>query len=322
MITINDYLKPIKMMTEQEKEVYFDRVKRWTEEDYPRLCAVQEAWTASDIKSFDEGCTLISVLQGARQWLPSKIYQKDIKRRLTWVRDWLDEINRRYGKVDFAAMPHPNEAVGRAIYVAAKAERSKSYATVVKEQADAAVADGKIPATATARPKHLDAYLHLLPVKVQEDAAQLSALYLKLGEFHQMLHKIADDPRANPKDREKYAKAVTKAADTIDAIYAEVEAAWEALSDADKAKAGVPVAEVKPAAEESVPSGLPAKDESAAEEDANTRHTEPEATETPAKEEAEPTSEEPATEAHPKKSTTKKSAAKKTTPKKTTKKSE
>ena len=313
MITINDYLKPIKMMTEHEKEVYFDRVKRWTEEDYPRLCAVQEAWTASDIKSFDEGCTLISVLQGARQWLPSKIYQKDIKRRLTWVRDWLDEINRRYGKVDFTAMPHPSEAMGRAIYVAAKSERSKNYATVVKEQADAAVADGKVPATATARPKHLDAYLHLLPVKVQEDAAQLSALYLKLGEFHQMLHKIADDLRANPKDREKYAKAVTKTADTIDAIYAEVEAAWEALSDADKAKAGVPLAEVKPT-EESVPSGLPAKEEKPS--------TEPETTEEPAKEEAEPATEEPATEAQPKKSTTKKSAAKKATPKKTAKKAE
>lgn len=312
MITTNDYLKPIKKMTEQEKEVYFDQVKKWTEEDYPRLCAVQEAWTANEFKSFDEGCVLISVLQGARAWLPSKIYQKDIQRRLTWVRDWLTEINRRYGKVDFAAMPHPSEAMGRAIYVNAKAERSKDYAQVVKGQADAALADGKIPETSTARPKHLDAYLHLLPAKVQADAAQLSALYLKLGELHGMLHLKAD-PRHDPRDRQKYAQAVVRVSDSIDAIYAEVEAAWEALPEDEKAKAGATIAETQqtkasaapdlPASASDAPASAEAKGEPA--EVAENAKTEPVTQE----------------EAKPKKAA-KKATAKKASAKKTAKKTE
>ncbi len=246
MITSNDYLKSITKMNEQEKEIYFARVKKWTEEDYPRLCAVQEAWTANDFKSFDEGCILISALMAARAWLPEKIYRKDINRRLTWVRDWLAEINKRYGNVDFGRVDTAQrEELGqRAIFAATpKGVQPTTLHGTAAAHARAAEAAGKIPAAPTPRPKHLDAYVHLLSKELQEAVATLSSMYLKQGEFSQMLQKLADDPRSNPADRERYAKALSKVSDAIYAIYARAEAEWEALPETEKAKVGVVAAQ-------------------------------------------------------------------------------
>jgi hypothetical protein len=79
------------------------------------------------------------------------------------------------------------------------------------------------------RPKHIDQYVHLLPQKTQERAAQVKDLLRDMDVSREKMRLLMDDETASAADREAWAKKVTSIDNKIRKIYDELDREWDKL---------------------------------------------------------------------------------------------
>ncbi len=93
MLNKSEFLKLVGTMTQTELDQYWTQLQRWTNETYPRLCAIADAWTECDIKDYKEGIRLCSALRSAREFCTQPM-SADALKRLQRVRYYINEIDK------------------------------------------------------------------------------------------------------------------------------------------------------------------------------------------------------------------------------------
>ena len=243
MLKKKHYLKDIGMMKSEEVERYWISVRRWTCENYPRLCSLVDAWTDTDIKDFDEGLRLVSALRSARPYVGAA-YAMDVKQRLKVMRDFLSEIDQYIrrnaselhvivdessdGTVDFVS----GEAVRKA-NTPEKRRIKKFVARVSRPNrtdengVETAPEPSPVPEVDGRRPQHLSQYIHVLPDNLQKEAQNLEGWYLLLADYHSHLHLLVENPDSSKHDREYYAGLVAVTEQKILNFWHRVDIAWD-----------------------------------------------------------------------------------------------
>jgi hypothetical protein len=237
-----EYLKRYDNMTAQEREDYESVVGQWLKEKAPLLagkCNSFEAqmqnilqmglgWNDRECQAFDEGVKLLTALVNTGEtWLPDMLYVKSVKRvvkRMTMVLATavkpVAEAPKNSGATPSKVMTITKETAQRIV---------EKYTNRVKEKMEPNEGTTANQDATPARPKHIDQYVHLLPQKTQEHAAQVQGLYRELDEARQKMALLMDDQTATPADREAWAKKATKCDNALRKIFDELDAEWANL---------------------------------------------------------------------------------------------
>ena len=229
-------------MTGQEIERYWMQVRRWRYDSYPRLCALVDAWTDTDIKEFNEGLMLVSALRSARDFVGGA-YRMDVRRRMKTMHAFLDEID-KYIRRNAPELYIIVEDSDDGIQVTSKDDQHKadtpekrqirkfvarvSRPATVDENGEAvAPKKAEIPEVDGRRPQHLSQYIHVLPPQLQKGSQNLEGWYLLLADYHNHLHLLVDDPRSSKADRQYYAEQTALVEQKILNLWHRIDVAWE-----------------------------------------------------------------------------------------------
>lgn len=247
-IQSSGYLKRLSNMTVAERQAYMDRVGEWlrngsrllvnrTEDFDARLQNVMTAsvgWNDAECEAFEEGARLLSSLMGTSDtWLPELLYKKAARRSIRQMFSTLSAVagaagaasekrevksevpEKEKGKEPAAAKPQPAEKPAEA-----KAQPTK------KGEGPAA---SSVTAGVPVRPRHIDQYVHLLPKKTQEHAAEVRDLLRQLDDAREKARLLMNDAQASPDSRAQWARRATQLDDKVRSIYKELDAEWEKL---------------------------------------------------------------------------------------------
>lgn len=214
-IQSSEYLKRYDNMSAEERTAYENRVGEWLRDNAPMLKEKSENSDArlhdivnistrfndSECKAFEEGAMLLSALQNrCETWLPDMLYIKAagrcIKRMIGLLDDIMSEI-----------------CITNDKQVSQNAKLSKQSVNT------------NIPV----RPTHIDQYVHLLPKKTQERAANYGPLMRELDEMREKQRLLMDADGVSAKDREAVAKRIVSIDKEIGGIRKELDAEWEKL---------------------------------------------------------------------------------------------
>ena len=225
---------------------------------------VSAGWNDSECQAFEDGAVLLSALVGqADTWLPDMLYVKSAKRavrqmfELLWGVDAGQTETREIPEAAAAGKPKEDTAEGTgkatqavggksadkdltkdSVRMQAGEAKDETYGAAsesytVKAGGAATVSPDARPTTVTTvapeRPKHVDQYVHLLPEKTQEHAAQLQGLYRELDDTRRKMDLLMDDKTAKDDDRAAWAKKATATDNKIRKILDELDAGWEKL---------------------------------------------------------------------------------------------
>lgn len=268
-ISSSDYLKRLDNMNGEERQAYRERVGKWlldkktlavmlrSIEPNAQLQNVPQCstgWNDAECQAFDEGAVLLTaVIHQAETWLPDMLYVKAAKRCIRRMHEILKgvceseamDIAVKEGKK--AACKREESGAGtsstereQARPEVKPAERKDTANKKPKEEsaegatkATQAVGEGSQTKTVTelkpVRPKHIDQYVHLLPQKTQERAAQVKDLLHELDCSREKMRLLMDDETASAADREAWAKKATSIDNKVRKIYDELDAEWDKL---------------------------------------------------------------------------------------------
>lgn len=246
MLKKKNYLPNIGTMTGEQVEQYWTKVRRWNEESYPRLCALCDAWTDTDIKEYDEGLRLVSALRSARDFVGAA-YKMDIRQRMKNIHAFIDEIadyirrNADELHIVFEASSDgvvdvQSHSTRRRLNNPEKREIRKfvvrtSRPTVVDEDGnESAPPPAEIPEVDGRRPQHLSQYIGSLPENLQKESRNIDGWYLLLADYHNHLHLLVDDPRSSEADRRYYAEQVALTEQKILNLWHRIDVAWEEVN--------------------------------------------------------------------------------------------
>lgn len=257
----SEYLKRYDNMTAEERTAYESRVGDWlsvsaqslvkhSETFEARLQNVQQVstgWNDTECQAFEEGAVLLSALVGtADTWLPDMLYIKSAKRAIKLMFELLrnvdanevDVVTQQHTEQEDNAAEKPKEepAEGTKSETQAvggnAAEQAGETFTVEAGGAASIAPDAKSTTVTTMvpeRPKHIDQYVHLLPEKTQERAAQVKDLLRELDEVRGKMNLLMDDQTAKDDDRAAWAKKATAIDNKLRQIYDELDKEWNAL---------------------------------------------------------------------------------------------
>ncbi len=267
-ISSSDYLKRLDNMNGEERQADRERVGKWLRdkktlavmlrsvEPNAQLQNVPQCstgWNDAECQAFDEGAVLLTaVVHQAETWLPDMLYVKAAKRCIRRMHEILKgvceseamDIAVKEGK-KAAGKREQNETGSKSaeheqtrpeVKPAEKkepAENKPAVKTTVKMGGANTVAPDAKSTTVTklqpVRPKHIDQYVHLLPQKTQERAAQVKDLLRELDETREKMRLLMEDKTASAADREAWAKKATSIDNKIRKIYDELDAEWDKL---------------------------------------------------------------------------------------------
>lgn len=250
-------IKPYNIMIEKERIEYLDKVKTWHGNTYSELCNYSDAWTATQIKSFEEGLQLLSAFSWARQFLLDSALHKDYQRRMSLMNSYMNKIRKDTGLEQMAIRPSNDKTE----YFAAPAGPADKSRTKTKKE-NAADLEKIATEMLGERPKHIDEYKHLLSPDMQarvDDIATLRASVARHAEMAKELARNNAKKEAIAEHSEKAVKYQSELKDIYAAIDAEIEALKEKPADATKKKA---TGSANPSREEQ-----PVKEEKASEEE-------------------------------------------------------
>ena len=250
----NEYLKRYDNMTAGERQAYEKRVGEWLKIGAPLLEAktgdfearlqnvlqVSGGWNDQECQAFEEGARLLSALASTGEtWLPDMLYVKSAKRAIRRIIEMLEAsvtpllVVNKTAKADDGNEHVTKEQIQKITekYGDDKKPADNSF-QVCAGDGDIAGGDHKGEtevSLAPVRPKHIDQYVHLLPQKTQEHAAQLKDLYRGLDDARQKMNLLMDDKTAKADDREAWAKKATSIDNKIRKILDELDAEWAKL---------------------------------------------------------------------------------------------
>lgn len=232
----NEYLKGYDAMSDEERKDYQSRVEGWLADGGRRLLEITDRpmakaqnivlltmrWKEPEVRMFTDGVSLMSALVNvADTWLPTQLYAKAAYRAVRQMVALLEAAAE--GGQAVAASRQPN-SVKAPVPAGAGNPTAKSQGTVA--------AVGPQPSAigvAPVRPKHIDQYVHLLPVKTQERAAKVRELLRNLDAAREKMRLLMDDPQASDASREQWAKTATRIDGEVKSIYKELDSEWDKL---------------------------------------------------------------------------------------------
>lgn len=217
---------------------------------------VSAGWNDAECQAFEDGAVLLSALVGQTDtWLPEMLYVKSAKRavKLMFEALWNVDAGETSKKpqmtqktTEEAIRTDKNADKGLTKdSVRMQAGEAKDNAYTVETGGAASVSPDAKPTDTTqvnpeirqvsvelpvpVRPKHIDQYVHLLPEKTQEHAAQVKNLLRELDETRRKMDLLMEDPTAKDTDREAWAKKATGIDNSLRKIYTELDAEWAKL---------------------------------------------------------------------------------------------
>ena len=226
---------------------------------------VSATWNDAECQAFEEGAKLLSALIGrADTWLPDMLYVKSAKRAMDIMytaigtvmapenenadQEPKEEVAEGTGMATQPVGDEPAEDGPKKANVRMQAGEAKENIYTIKAGEafsvnGAAAAEGPTDVTQAkpedvqvsvelpvpSRPKHVDQYVHLLPVKTQENAARLKDLYRELDSTREKMNLLMDDPTAKDDDRAAWAKKATAIDNRIRKVLDELDAEWAKL---------------------------------------------------------------------------------------------
>ncbi len=233
----SQYLKRYNNLTETERSAYESRVGEWMKGRYGmlrRIAARPEArqqnavqmsvtWNDAECKGFEEGVLLVSALAWKmdKGWWPDGVYVKSAKRAIAWMAEQLSVATRSQQAKPLKGTP------------ALKEHPQKTEAKGVKEPASLGKPEGVL---VPVRPKHIDQYIHLLPVKTQEKAQKVRGLLRELDAARENTRLLMNDATVSADGRAAWAKKATSLDNKLRAIYRELDSEWEKLVKKGKVK--------------------------------------------------------------------------------------
>lgn len=243
MIHPKDYMQPIGSMTDNEKSSYFEDVRQWNEEQYPRLEAVVDAWTDAEYKVFDEGLLLCSALSRARQFV-GLAYKLSIDRRLKEIRGFMNAILKLSNGKQLVIQNIKNKQEN---VIVAKVPKK-----MVEDNATKDTDEGE-ENLAEQRPNHYDEWEDKMSSSLRNKVAGLSSLYAAMAHYRQMVENLAADPRHSEQDLSRASRLVVEYEKKVLSIHRQADIEWaeltgrkvsedvkrEALSDENNAEAAV-----------------------------------------------------------------------------------
>lgn len=260
----SEYLTDVRMMTEEERKKYLKRVGEWLAGDGKRLLEMTDRpmakaqnimmlsvrWGREDCEAFYEGTLLLSARAGVTDtWLPTQLYAKSAYRAVRqMVRVFLmgsvkGSANGLIALVDpvTGAPTTKNDST-----VAGQPKKPLPTIKTVSREYDAAtdtvrvqceVVPANQPSTVShqpssglvpARPRHIDQYVHLLPQKTQERAAQVKVLLRELDESRENARLLMEAGEHSDKI-ELWARKATRLDSAVKSIYRELDSEWGKL---------------------------------------------------------------------------------------------
>jgi len=257
-IQSSEYLKRYDNMTAAERAAYESRVGDWLSVDgqsLVRLCGTLEArlqnvlqvsagWNDRYCQAFEDGAVLLSALTNLTDtWLPDMLYVKSAKRAIANMYTAFGAVvAQKHNDTADPSKEEPADGTGKATRAVGRktADKGPSAGGARMQAGEAKEAgygggDGGAAGVspdarpAPVRPKHVDQYVHLLPEKTQESAAQLQGLYRELDEARRKMDLLVDDGTAKDSDREAWAKRATAIDNAIRKILDELDAGWDRL---------------------------------------------------------------------------------------------
>ena len=244
-------------MTVAERQSYKDRVGQWLRSggrlltrrlDDPdtrlqNVVTVSVSWNDAECQAFEEGARLLSALvNSADTWLPDLLYVKAARRCAQLVISRLTEIVEAQAGVGAAVPEDSVLSVKRdAGNTGGAGERNRTAAAVSKPTNTMAGTKSEVTtdgvtkvmtdgiAAVPPRPKHIDQYVHLLPVKTQERAAKVKDLLRELDYAREKARLLMGSPQAIRDDMAAWAKKATACDNAVRSIYKELDAEWEKL---------------------------------------------------------------------------------------------
>ena len=242
-ISTNDYLKRLDNMNGEERQAYLERVGKWLRSNAAQrlvrhmgdpgaqlqnvmMCST--GWNDKECEAFDEGVQLLTaVVHSEDTWLPDMLYVKAAKRVIRRMTEILKRVCQE-AAMDIAV--REGKLAERKDTANKKPKEESAEGTIKATQA---VGEGSQTKTTTelkpVRPKHIDQYVHLLPQKTQERAAQVKDLLRDMDVSRERMRLLMDDETASAADREAWAKKVTSIDNKIRKIYDELDREWDKL---------------------------------------------------------------------------------------------
>lgn len=258
-ISSSDYLKRLDNMNGEERQEYLERVGKWLQdkktlavmlrsvEPNAQLQNVPQCstgWNDAECQAFDEGAVLLTaVIHQAETWLPDMLYVKAAKRCIRRMHEILKGVTMTGDRPLIVRKGNGVRHVGdrgglkpepaKGLSPDSNAEKKSAVKTTIKMGGANTVAPDAKSTTVTelqpVRPKHIDQYVHLLPQKTQERAAQVKDLLRELDETREKMRLLMEDKTASAADREAWAKKATSIDNKIRKIYDELDAEWNKL---------------------------------------------------------------------------------------------
>lgn len=252
-ISSSDYLKRLDNMNGEERQAYRERVGKWLLDKKTLAVMLRSVepnaqlqnapqcstgWNDAECQAFDEGAVLLTaVMHQAETWLPDMLYVKSAKRCIRRMHEILKGVCESEAmeivtkqSADKKLKEEPAEGTAKATQAVGKGSQTKT--TIKMGGANTVAPDAKsttVTELQPVRPKHIDQYVHLLPQKTQERAAQVKDLLHELDSSREKMRLLMDDETASAADREAWAKKATSIDNKIRKIYDELDAEWDKL---------------------------------------------------------------------------------------------
>lgn len=241
-IQVNEYLKRYDNMSAAERQAFAGRVGEWLQsagraltnraEDFDArlhsVLSVSVGWNDAECEAFEEGARLLSALSGsADTWLPDLLYKKAVRRS---IRQMVKVLSSVVGAASEQRKVKSEESAATDQQPTEKAA-SQSEKRNGKSEEPAEVKSASVPVTTGVplRPKHIDQYVHLLPKKTQEHAAEVRGLLRQLDDAREKARLLMESPQASPDSRAQWAKRAVQLDNKVRDIYRELDAEWEKL---------------------------------------------------------------------------------------------
>lgn len=266
----DEYLKGYVAMSDGERREYQSRVGEWLNGGGRRLLELTERpmaksqnimllsarWKEPEVREFLEGVRLLTALISvADTWLPTQLYAKSAYRAVRQMVDVMLQVSGGGGPI---AMQQTMKAGGSFVITEEQKRRivekytkkamrklqgedlaAKPQGTVTAGKAAGNTAQQNLkpetlkPETSRAlpaRPRHIDQYVHLLPEATQKRAAEYGVLMREFDVAREKLRIVMDDVHASDRDREQWAKKVSRLDVKIGDIRRELDREWEKVA--------------------------------------------------------------------------------------------
>ena len=247
-INSSEWLKRYNNMVLAEQKEYRKKVNEWLENESSLLIAhvdddlarfmnaeqCSAGWNDATCEAFNNAARLSTALYGTFEcnWLPEGIYTKSAHRVIRWLVGTLNQVVET-GAQEGGLKPE-SEQKQPSVTPEKSAQGKPAPNRINPKTSPLPNSEGAGAGVRPVRPKHIDQYVHLLPEKTQEHAAEVKPLLTQLDEARENMRLLMEDKKASPADRERWAKLATKIDTRVRNIYKELDREWDKLVESGR----------------------------------------------------------------------------------------